>query len=359
MRRFLLLVLSMLLIGSGMFSVINADEISDKQRQIDELEKKIGELKNQSATLANQIVYYDNQIILNTLKISQTEDMIASLSGKIEILELRLQQRAKILEKQILTSYKQGSIDPLQVLFSSKDFSVLLSRLKYSQLIQANNRKILHDTQLVQLNYAQQKDLVEKAKVKLESQKKTLAALRQEKDNLLVQTKNNEAVYQKQLEQARLELLAIQTALATANKEGPVKTGDPIALVGNTGYPSCSTGKHLHFEVRTSDNWVNAESYLKNMTDKWGLNIGSGSWNWPIGGSIEITQRYGKTPYSYRYLYSGGVHTGIDMVSNEDVIRAPADGTLYSSVQKCGSSDLKVKFIDHGGGLKTFYLHVQ
>lgn len=183
--------------------------------------------------------------------------------------------------------------------------------------------------------------------------------IRADKDNLLKQTKNSESIYQQQLAQAQLELAAIQNAIATAVREGPVKKGDPIALVGNTGYPHCSTGKHLHFEVRVNDAWVNAESYLKNITDKWGLKIGSGSWDWPISGDIQITQRYGKTPYSYRYVYSGGIHTGIDMISDGDVIRAVGDGTLYSSIQSCGDSPLKIKYIDHGNGLVTFYLHIQ
>lgn len=340
-------------------TLVFADTLEEKQKQIEELEKKVAQLQDQAKTLSGQIAAYDDQIQLATLKIEQTEDQIASLSAKIVLLEDKLQQRSALLEQQIIHTYKKGTIDPLQILFSSADVAEIVARFKYLQIVQANSRKFLHETQVVQSTYALQKKLVEDSKARLEASKQTLARLRAGRDNLLKRTKNSEVVYQKQLEIARLELEAIQKALASAVKEGPIKAGDPIALVGNSGYPSCSTGKHLHFEVRQGDGWVNAETYLKNMTDKNGVNLGSGNWDWPLRGTIEITQRYGQTPYSYRYTYSGGVHTGIDMISSDDVIRAVTDGTLYSSKQKCGSSDLNVKYIDHGNGLKSFYLHIQ
>ncbi len=339
--------------------VVRADSAQDLEAKIAELEKKVTTLHSQAQTLSGQIVFYDSQIKLTSLKISQTEDQIASISAKINFLENKLQEKSRLLEKQILLSYKQGQLDPLQIFLSSDDVSQLISRFKYLQIVQSTNRRFLADTQTVQNNYAQQKTLVQDSQKRLQTQKTALANLRADRDNLLKQTKSSEALYQKQLEQARLELQAVNSALANAVKQGPVSAGDPIGLVGNSGYPSCSTGKHLHFEVRVNDTWVNAETYLKNTTDKWGLNIGSGNWDWPLRGTLEITQRYGRTPYSYRYGYSGGIHTGIDMVSTDDIIRAPAAGTLYSSAEKCGSSTINIKFIDHGSGVKTLYLHVQ
>lgn len=338
---------------------VSANDLEDKENQIQALEKKVADLKKQSTTLAGQIVYYDSQIQLTNLKITQSEGLITSISDKINQLETRLTERANILETQIVQTYKQGNLEPVSLILSSGNFSDLVSKFKYLQIVQSNNRKFLHDTQVVQSNYSSQKTLMEQSKKKLEAQKKNLDSLKIEKDNLLKQTKNDEVIYQKQLEIARQELESIEKALIAGKSEGSVKKGEPIALMGNSGYPNCSTGAHLHFEVRVNDEWVNAESYLTNMTDKWGLKIGSGKWDWPMRGDIQITQRYGKTPYSYRYIYSGGIHTGIDMVSNDQVIRAVDDGTLYSYVGKCGSSDLKIKYIDHGNGLKSLYLHVQ
>lgn len=358
MKNFALSILAIFLLF-GFSSTIFADEYQDKQNQISNLEKKVAELQDKSHTLADQIEFYDTQIVLTTLKISQTEGQITSISGKIDQLEIALRTRSALLQSQIVQTYKKGPIDPLQLFLTGADVSTLLARLKYLQLVQANNRKILHDIQVVQTNYTQQKELIQQSQKKLQTQKQTLASIRTERDNLLKETKNSEGIYQKQLEQARLELQTIQTALVSGIKEGPVKAGDPIGIVGNSGYPYCSTAAHLHFEVHKGNNWVNAETYLKAITDRWGLNIGSGTLNWPLQGNIEVTQRYGITPYSYRYAYSDGMHTGIDMVSSDKIIRAVADGMLYSSSQKCGSATINVKYIDHGEGVKTFYLHVQ
>ena len=70
-----------------------------------------------------------------------------------------------------------------------------------------------------------------------------------------------------------------------------------------------------------------------------------------------INQRYGDTPWSWRY--SGGVHTGIDMESSDTLIYAPEDGTLIKSTQGCYNSTIKYAAIDHGDGIVSYYLHIK
>ena len=322
----------------------------------------------------------DNTIKLTTLQITETEQKIVDLGEeidkltvKITSLEVALSRMSELLINRIVTAYKVNRVSYVTVLFQANGLTDFLNRAKYIQLAQEHDRQMMTSVQMTKVDFSEQKQLreVKKAqqedlKFQLEVQKNKLNEQKKTKQALLTQTRNDETTYQKLLQQALAEKQALEAAIVSGVQVGPVKKGDPIALVGNTGYPACSTGAHLHFEVHKNDTWVNPSDYLKSKTVKDDQNggswtVGSGDWEWPLEGDIRVTQHYGSTPYSWRYAYSGGIHTGFDMVSDSSsVIRAPKDGTLYTSSQNCGgSSIIKIKYIDHGDGVMSFYLHVQ
>ncbi len=354
-------------------------KVENLDNQIKELETKISDAQSRERTLSSQIGYMDNQIKLTTLRVTETEKKIEELTqeveelgDKIDHLEQSLTNLTSILIERVVSTYKLRKKSFAAYIFGADSVGEILERGKYIATAQANDKKVLFDVQETKVTYGEQKSLRERKKeeqeilkTELEAQKKQLDVQRAEKQNLLQQTKNDETEYQRLLQQALSEKNALEAALISGVEVGPVEKGDPIALVGNTGYPYCSSGAHLHFEVRKNNQWVNAGDYLQNKTVKDDQNggetsIGGGGWQWPLEGTIRVTQYYGKTPYSWRYAYSGGIHTGIDMVSDTtSVIRAPEKGTLYSSSQACGTATIKIKYIDHGDGVLSFYLHVQ
>ncbi|MBI5019207.1 peptidoglycan DD-metalloendopeptidase family protein [Candidatus Gottesmanbacteria bacterium] len=378
--RTLLRTVTILLLLLLVVSRVSAQTAEQNEKTIQELKDKISSLQTEQNTLSKQITLLDSQIKLTELQIGSTEkkidvleNEIGELAGEISRLEDLKTKRLELVLHRIPQSYKRASSSQFGWLLFSDNFSELLTRAKYLVQVQEEDTTLYKQLQLTQMNYNERRDVREAKKLEQETLRKTLekhtkdlATQKKQKQGLLDQTKSSEVVYQRLLAQALAEKQALERALVDSVKVGPVKKGDPIALVGNTGFPGCSTGAHLHFEVRQGSSWVDPSSYLSNKTVKdeqgggdW--TVGSGSWNWPLSDTIRLTQHFGKTPWSWRYGYSGGIHTGFDMISTgSEVIRAPADGDLYSSSQSCGTSSvIKIKYIEHGGGLISFYLHVQ
>lgn len=355
-------------------------EPSSVEKTIEELKSKIADLQGQETSLSKEITLKNSQISLLQLKNDATKTAITKLAAEIGELTVQIDQLEELKTRRLELalhrapeSYKRSSLPLIGFLLLSQNFSDALSRMKYLSRVQEEDAKSYQQLQLTQSSYNERKDAREKKKTEqeklkrdLEIQTKDLERTKREKQSLLEQTKNSESVYRQLLAQALAERQAVERAIIDGVKVGPIKKGEPLALVGNTGYPGCSTGAHLHFEVRKNNAWMNPEEYLSRKSviddqDGGTVSLGRGSWSWPLEDTVRITQRFGKTPYSWRYAYSGGIHTGLDMVSSGgSVIRAPADGTLYSSSQSCGgSSIIKIKYIEHSDSVVSFYLHVQ
>jgi len=344
----------------------SCQDIGNLDERIQCLNGELSKLTSQSKTLSNQIAQFDAQIKLTTLKITQTEEKIKLLGGRINQLKDSITVLETAFSSRAVETYKLSRFESNFVfLLTAPDIEDTVSRFHYLQKIQEADRSLFERLQNAQTTYEVEKVDQEDLHNELEIQKKNLNNQKTSKATLLTATKNDEKKYQSLLSQALAEKAAIEKALVSGVNVGPVKRGEPIALVGNSGYPGCSSGKHLHFELRKNNVWIDPLPYLQSKTiineqDGGNSTVGSGSWPWPIEDSVRVTQFYGHTPYSWRYSYSGGNHTGLDMVStSSDVIRAPADGTLFKSAQNCSGSTINIVYIEHGDSLISLYLHVQ
>jgi len=360
-------------------------KLNDIKDKIKELEGKLNDLRSTEKTLQSQIDVIDNQIELTQLRINSTESEISELTedidiavGKVDHLEDSIGKISEALLNRIVATYKAGSLAQSPLFVNADTFSDYFTKMNYLRIIQAQDRKLLYETHQAQLDYENQKNIFEDKKEKvlslqtqLEEYKTQIDSEKNTKEELLRITKNDEEEYQRRLSAARAERSAIEGVVASIRLENgtPVKEGQAIAAVGNSGYPSCSNGAHLHFEVRLNESIVDPSGYLKPGVD-WKYNYESslfnyygsinprGDWNWPLYETIGINQAYGS--HGYASGYSGGVHTGIDMESFSNlVIKSPKDGTLYRGTTSCGNSPLNYVAVDHGGGIVSWYWHVQ
>lgn len=356
------------------------EELKKKEQEVQELQKKISELRDTEKTLSSQISIMNNQIKLTEARIYATKQEISNLildidttTKKIEKLEEALQSLTEILIKRIVATYEAARVQPFMIVLSSNDTSSYLLRLNYLEIAQAYDKRLIFETQAAKNDYSNQKEIfegkkkrVEALNLQLEEYNSQLAQERKGKQALLEVTKNDEKRYQDLLARALAEKSAIEGVIATIQlKDGqPIKAGEIIALIGNSGAPGCSSGPHLHLEFRKDGVHYNPADYLKerdvifdNSPD--GPFPFSGSWEWPIE-NPRITQGYGMTHWARIGWYGGGPHAGIDMTSDTNLaIRASKDGTLYKGSTTCRGATMNYVAVDHGEGVITWYWHVR
>ncbi len=355
--------------------------------------RKVDEKRGQASTLKAAIDVINSKIRLTQAQIKQTSAQMASLEKDVSTLttvvidlDKELTNLTKIFLARVRDSYVRHDPDPVSLLLSSDSFAKFFTRIRYVSVVKARDQLVMSEMQTARKNYDAQKTAkiakqkeVEELKVRLDRQQADLSIQQRSKNDLLTQTKNDEARYQSLLAQARSELEAINAIIAGNGNEVEVKDvnkGDVIASLIN-GASCNSGGTHLHFII--ADNTVvgNPFSFLKPVDN---LNCSgvdgngkcfdgdpfnpTGSWDWPLSAPIQMNQGYGNT-WAVRNTWVGGIysfHNGLDIVSTSSSleVKAVREGKLfrgtYSGKNSCALKYVHVKHKD--SNQETFYLHV-
>jgi len=387
MKRLLVLFIILTSFVGGVFLLranpVLADDMTEKQAEIEALKAKLTEIQGQKQTLSKTIDYLNTKIQLTQKQISASEAEIAgleeevlALSGKIVILDSNLEKLSALLVNRIHSTYiKAVSTQPMYLFLTSDGFSDFLKRYKYLRVGQKHDKEVMFTLEQARTNFDEQKQMKEKkqadleiANKKLVSQKSSLDQQQREKQTLLQVTKNDEKKYQSDLAQAMAELDAIQGIIAGMGTETEVKQvneGDAIASI-ISGASACSSGTHLHFEVHKDQRRINPAEILSSKSIVWdnkpdGTFGFSGSWRWPIDEPVRITQGYGMTFYAGTLRYYGGSpHTGIDMVNDNgnNTIKSVKAGKLFRGGIACGKGTLRYVRVQQDSGYDAYYLHV-
>lgn len=381
----LILVLFFLFKFSGLSFSQTPQECIDKNLNNDQcieyLKNKVIEIQGQEKTISSQIAAMNGQIRLTEFRINSTQEQITSLAldidtatKKISILQESLDNSITVLLNRIVATYQAGTIQPLQILLTSGKASDFLQRLNYLRLAQAHDKKLIYQMQQAKVDYANEKNVfqdkkkkVEVLKTQLEAYTRQLEGDKKSKQAFLEATKNDEARYQRLLQQAQAER-AIVFGGGSDVYMRDVSQGDSIGSVASHSLsPGCSSGAHLHFEVQKNNSVQDPNNYLgsgnysysypESQYSYYGTINPRGDLPWPLNEPISINQGYGSHGFAQTF-YSGGVHTGIDMDSSSSTVKAIKTGKLYGGSYNCTNGKLYYAKVIHDDGLTTWYLHM-
>lgn len=380
------------------------DYITECARKVAEKQGQANTLKTVLDVLNSKIRLIQAQIKQTTTQITSLENDISTLSTVVSDLDNSLIGLTKVFLARVRESYIRRDPDPISLLVSSDSFAKFFTRIRYLSIVKARDQLIISEMETARKNYDTQKNAkvrkqqeVEELKTKLVNQQVNLAAQQRSKNDLLVQTRNDEARYQSLIARANEELEAINAIIARPCSESESKTpprdvsqGEVIAkIIGydlwkqNKNSSSCNSGgAHLHFIVadRIANKMIvkNPFNYLKSADnincsgiDKDGRCYAGDlfnpinsidSWNWPIDPAITLNQGYGYT-WAVKNTWVGKIydfHNGLDIIGTSENVKAVQPGKLYSDAY-VGSNNCALQYVcvDHKDtNVDTFYLHV-
>jgi murein DD-endopeptidase MepM/ murein hydrolase activator NlpD len=325
-----------------------ADTAAELQKQIDDHAAQIQALDKEIASYTTQLtqVGAQKQTLQTTLKqldlsrqkiaadISRTENTIAKtqleivkLAGNISDKETAIQTGTAGIASSLRSADRVESETMLESFLAHKSIAETWNDLETTQQI----RSALGD-QLVMLSLAKsslvstktateakKKDLVT-YQGQLKGQKVALDVNRQEKADLLAQTKSQEANYQK-----------ILAAKKTAKAQFEKSLTDLEAKLKFTLNPATIPA------------------------------AGSGVLHWPLD-KVRITQAFGKTDFAKAGAYNGQGHNGVDFAAP---VGTPIKAALDATVVGTGNTDAysgcysygKWVLLRHENGLSTLYAH--
>ena len=186
--------------------------------------EKISSNQNEQISLKQTISTITSKINLAQAKINQTQAQINALEKEISVLDGVLvtvtdsmDQLEVIYTARVRESYRRSRATPVDLIFSTTSIGDYFSKLKYLNTVKTKDQLILAELERSRIDYDQRKEdkvtkqkEVEKLKVTLVSQRRTLDAQQKEKQNLLTLTQNDEIKFQKMLSDAKANLAALR-----------------------------------------------------------------------------------------------------------------------------------------------------
>lgn len=359
----LLLISTLLLFAFTLPNSSEASKLDDINRQLNELQQQAWNLQIQQqgtddSITAAQKGKQQTQVDLDTItsaidvkvaemvkiseKIDTAEFALVQNGQQLEEIDLRMEERSKLLDSRVQLMYMNGNVSYLEVLLDASSLSDFLGRLDSLEMLAAQDQRILDEQEqdkLLALNKQEEitaqlvhvqelyRSLNEAkaALMKQEQEKEIIIAsydeqlddlhgISEEQDKLLVE-----------LAQKRSELYEQQQAEQEKEKEKERKRRDQQRSSSSTGGSGgdYSGGKlavplHSHYVVSS----------------------GYGSRVDPISGEAEA------------------FHSGIDMAAPQGTsIYAAASGVVLVAEWWNGYGYTVV--IDHGNGLWTLYGHIR
>ena len=326
MRKFLCIVLAFIIICTYA-TTIYAEELTDLQKQQEELQNQIeqsndelNEVQSQLSENLKQIEKLDEKIADSEQKMEELNSEISTLQtsideikAQLEVAEKKYEEQKNIMEKRLIAIYESGETKYIDVLLKSKDISEFLSNYYLINEITSVDKELLNEVEA-------QKKTIDLAKQKLEKEQEKLTTDLQNQTKTSTVLENTKTLREKYISRLSDEEKAKQAQIDEMTKQYD-EVNKQILELAKQGLDTEYIGGVLA---------------------------------WPVPGYTKISSNYGMRVHPITGQYK--LHTGVDIsapmganfvAANDGIVTKAGYNTAYGNMV----------IIDHGGGFSTLYAH--
>lgn len=312
----------------------NSEESENKEKTLDDLQLEKSELENMVDESNNQILIIENDLSSLVFEISEINQKICDKQLEVETLEAqeiemisyiekaekeleisnnRYEKQKELLEKRLIAMYEIGQISYLEILLNSRSIIDFFSNYYLISEISKADEELLQTVE-------NEKIYNKKLKESLETKKAILTASRETREKNAILLTNMSVIKNNKMEQLSAEEIAIQQAIEEYQNQ--------IA--------------EIEREIRVLA--------IANISEKY---VG-GTMAWPTPGYTRINSPFGMRTHPITGVYK--LHTGVDIgapygsnfiAANDGLVTYAGYNTAYGNMV----------IIDHGGGITTLYAH--
>ena len=351
---------------AGSFAFSQQKKIDEKKNELTEIKKQINDLEKQVnqktrkekdtySTLAN---YNQQNFLLNKLinklkkEERQKEKEIVKSKSEISSLEKEIKTLKENYSKYVVSIYKYGTPEELEMLINSKSFQQALLRFKYLQKFTERRKTDLEDIKasIAKLNKLKarlekekrEKELLAKEK---EAEERDLSAKMKESNKILAAIKHDKRELKNEIEAKKGAEDKIKNLIANLIEKENRRREEAARLANanaNKEKNNESISNESSYDVDLSTNNFSSFSTLK------------GKLNWPVR-KATIIRKFGQN--KNKKLNTVTLNYGVDMkVFNDMDVKAVADGVVSAIDWIPGYGSVVI--VTHKGDFRTVYSHL-
>ena len=323
-------------------------ELQNEQNSVNNsIEKKKAELDSNSTqkteTVAklkeinDSINATEKKIASFTSQISDQQASIAETNAQIAETEKKLEQAQSSLNNRLVSIYKEGNVNYLEVLFQSQDFSNFLTRFEYLSFISKRDKEMVDEVSAT-------KAQLDNQKATLEQQLQALNALKSEEEGVKGLLQEQQATQKNVYAELEKDEAAIKENIAVMQATSAEIGNQIVALQAQA-----------EAQAQQQQQAANSGATITTPSTSNIQNTSAGGGVWPAPASRVITSTYGGRAYPIDGSYN--FHLGLDIgASYGTPVVAYQGGTVIIAAYHWSYGNYVV--VDHGNGLSTLYAHM-